>query len=156
LVLPIPESIAAQIHLGDPVHVKVQALNKEIAGKVARFADSLDMQTRTMQTEIDFDNREGELMPGMYTETKLVLAQRPNTLSVPLEAVSQGTSDTTALLVTPQNTVEERKVKLGLQGRTRVEVLSGLSEGDRVIIGNRSQFRDGERVQPREVVASAA
>src|SRR5262249_22771332 len=101
LVLPIPESIAAQIHLGDPVHVKVQALNKEIAGKVARFADSLDMQTRTMQTEIDFDNREGELMPGMYTETKLVLAQRPNTLSVPLEAVSQGTSDTTALLVTP-------------------------------------------------------
>jgi len=51
LVLPIPESLAAQIYLGDPVSVRVQALNnKEIAGKVSRFADSLDMQTRTMQT----------------------------------------------------------------------------------------------------------
>src|SRR6267378_628096 len=46
LVLPIPESVAAQIHLGDPVKVHVQALNQEIVGKVSRFADSLDRQTR--------------------------------------------------------------------------------------------------------------
>ncbi len=56
LVLPIPESVAAQIHLGDPVKVRVQALNQDIVGKVSRFADSLDRQTRTMETEIDFEN----------------------------------------------------------------------------------------------------
>jgi RND family efflux transporter MFP subunit len=151
LVLPIPESIAAQIHLGDPVKVRVQALNKDITGKVSRFAQSLDMQTRTMETEIDFDNRSGELLPGMYTETQLVLAQRPSTLSLPLEAVMQSGNNATVLMVTPQNTVEESKITLGLQGKSRVEVLSGLNEGDRVVIGNRSQFRDGEKVQPKEV-----
>src|ERR1051326_1942919 len=101
LVLPIPESLAAQIHLGDPVKVRVQALNQDITGKVSRFADSLDMQTRTMQTEIDFDNREGKLIPGMFTETQLMLAEKPRALSVPLEAVAQNSNGATVLLVTP-------------------------------------------------------
>jgi len=155
LVLPIPESLAAQIHLGDPVNVRVQALEQEIAGKVSRFADSLDMQTRTMQTEIDFDNRQGRLMPGMYAETRLVLARRPNTLSLPLEAVTPGAGTATVLMVTPESTVVERKITLGLEGKSRVEVLSGLSEGDRVVVGNRSQFRDGEKVEPKEVAPHA-
>jgi RND family efflux transporter MFP subunit len=155
LVLPIPESLAAQIHLGDPVKVRVQALNKDITGKVSRFAASLDMQTRTMQTEIDFGNRDNQLIPGMYAETQLTLAERPGALSVPLEAVTQNGNNATVLFLTPQNTVEEHKVTLGIQGRSRVEVVSGLSEGDRVVIGNRSQFRDGEKVQPKEIVPSA-
>jgi RND family efflux transporter MFP subunit len=151
LVLPIPESIAAQIHLGDPVRVRVQALNSDITGKVSRFADSLDMQTRTMETEIDFDNRSGKLISGMFTETQLVLAERLEALSVPLEAVAENGNDATVLLVTPENTIEQRKVRLGIQGKSRVEVLTGLTEGDRVVIGNRSQYREGEKVQPKEV-----
>jgi RND family efflux transporter MFP subunit len=150
LVLAIPESIAAQIHVGDPVKVRVQALNQDITGKVSRFADSLDMQTRTMETEIDFDNRNGKLISGMYTETQLVLAERPDALSVPLEAVAENGNDATVLLVTPQNTIEQRKVRLGIQGKSRVEVVAGLKEGDRVVIGNRSRYREGEKVQPKE------
>jgi len=151
LVLPVPESIAAQIHLGDPVKVHVQALNEDIVGKVSRFASSLDSQTRTMETEIDFENRDEKLLSGMYTETVLQLAERNNVLVVPMEAVTQSEGDATVLAVNAQNTVQQRHVKLGLQGKTRVEVLSGLSENERVIIGNRSQFRDRQRVSPREV-----
>ena len=76
LVLPIPESLAGQIHLGDPVKVHVQALNQDIEGKVSRFADSLDLQTRTMETEIDFENRDGRLIPGMYAETRLSMREK--------------------------------------------------------------------------------
>jgi RND family efflux transporter MFP subunit len=155
LVLPIPESLAAQIHLGDPVNVRVQALQQEIAGKVSRFADALDLETRTMQTEIDFDNRQGRLMPGMYAETRLVLARRPNALSLPLEAVRQNAGTATVLMVTPESTVIERPITLGLEGKSRVEVRSGLIEGDRVVVGNRSQFRDGEKVEPKEVAPHA-
>ena len=152
LVLPIPESIAGQIHLGDPVKVRVGALNNEdITGKVSRFADSLDLQTRTMETEIDFDNRDGKLISGMFTETQLVLAAKPNALSVPLEAVAQNENDATVLVVTAKSTVEERKVTLGISGKARVEVVSGLNDGDRVVIGNRSQYHEGEKVQPKEV-----
>ena len=151
LVLTIPESIAGQIHLGDPVKVHVQALNSDIVGKVSRFAGSLDSQTRTMETEIDFENHNGKLLPGMYAETVLQLAERNNALLVPLEALAQSNGTASVLTVNPQNMVEEKKVQLGLQGKTRVEVLSGLRENDQVIIGNRSQFRDGQRVVPKEV-----
>lgn len=150
LVLPIPESAAAQIRFGDPVAVSVQALNEDISGKVSRFADSLDRETRTMETEIDFDNRNGKLMPGMYTEAHLRLREKKDVPTIPLEAVSRNGDDASVLAVTPQNIVEERHVRLGLEDSSRVEIVSGLADGDRVIIGNRSAFQTGQKIIPTE------
>jgi len=150
LVLPVPESLAAQIHLGDPVKVHVQALNEDFVGKVSRFANSLDLQTRTMETEIDFENKSGRLYPGMYAQTVLETSSRQSALLVPLEALTQKQGDTHVLVVNAPDTVEDRVVKLGLQGKRRAEVVDGLAEGDRVIIGNQSQFRNGEKVVPKE------
>ncbi len=151
LVLPIPESLAAQIHLGDPVKVHVQASNQDIVGKVSRFAQSLDLQTRTMETEIDFENTAEKLLPGMYAETVLQLSDREDVLVVPMEAVVQNAGEARILVVNGQNIVEERKVKLGTQGKSKVEVLSGLTDGERIIVGNQSQFRNGEKVVPKEI-----
>jgi RND family efflux transporter MFP subunit len=156
LVLPIPESVAAQIHLGDPVKLHVQALSQDFVGKVSRFADSLDRQTRTMETEIDFDNRDGHLIPGMYAETQLSLREKKDALTVPLESVTRNGDDATVLAVNPENIVEERHVKLGLEDSIRVEVLSGLTDKDRVVIGNRSQFHSGQKIQPKEVGTGAS
>lgn len=156
LVLAIPESVAAQIHLGDPVRARVQALQQDIEGKVSRFADSLDRQTRTMETEIDFDNRDGLLIPGMYAETRLSLREKKNALTIPLEAVNRNGNDATVLAVNAQNIVEERHVRLGLEDEKRVEIISGLIDGDRVIIGNRSEFHNGEKIQPKDVTGAAA
>ena len=156
LVLPIPESVAAQIHLGDQVKARVEALNQEFTGKVSRFADFLDRQTRTMETEIDFDNREGRLIPGMYAETQLSLREKKDALSVPLESVTRNRDDATVLAVNDDNILEERHVKLGLEDNVRVEILSGLTDKDRVVIGNRSQFRSGQKVQPKEVAPATS
>jgi RND family efflux transporter MFP subunit len=155
LVLPVPESVAAQIHLGDPVKARVQALNQDFVGKVSRFADSLDRQTRTMETEIDFDNRDGHLIPGMYAETQLSLREKKDALTVALEAVTRNGDDATVLAVNSQNIIEERHVKLGLEDSVHVEVLSGLTDGDRVVIGNRSQFRAGQKVQPKDIAPAS-
>jgi len=155
LVVPIPESLAAQIHLGDPVKVRVQALNRDIEGKVSRFADSLDRQTRTMETEIDFDNRDGRLIPGMYAETQVSLREKKDALTVPLEAVTRNGDDATVLAVNAQNEIEERHIKLGLEDSSHVEVVSGLSDHDRVVIGNRSQFHNGQKISPKDVSAGA-
>ena len=151
LVLPIPESIAGQIRLGDPVKVHVQALNQDSVGKVSRFADALDPQTRTMETEIDFQNPDGKLLPGMYVEAKIGVAAKTDVLTVPLEAVETNGSEGTVLVVNAQDTLEERKVHLGLQGSTHVEVLSGLSDGERVVIGSRNEFRAGMKITPKEI-----
>jgi RND family efflux transporter MFP subunit len=151
LVLPIPESIVSGIHLGDPIKVHVQALNQDYVGKVSRFADALDEQTRTMHTEIDFQNIDGKLLPGMYVEAKVPPALTKERLTVPLEAVDMNGAEGTVLVVNTQNVIEERKVHLGLQGSTHIEVLSGLSEGERVVIGSRNEFRAGMKVTPKEV-----
>ena len=151
LVLPVPESAASQIHLGDPVKAHIQALNQDFAGKVSRFSDSLDRQTRTMETEIDFANKDGRLIPGMYAEATLSLAKNANELCVPLEAAARDNNEATVLLVNKNNEIEERKIKLGFEGEAYVQVLSGVSEGDRVVIGSRSQFHPGQKVQPKDV-----
>ncbi|HET8926062.1 MAG TPA: efflux RND transporter periplasmic adaptor subunit [Candidatus Acidoferrum sp.] len=151
LVLPIPESFAGQIHLGDAVKIHVQALNEDIEGKVSRLADSLDRQTRTMETEIDINNRNGRLLPGMYAETQLALREKRDILTVPVEAVTRNGDDATVLAVNAQNVIEERHVRLGLEDSAHVEAVSGLSDGERVVVGNRSQFRSGQKIQPKEV-----
>ncbi len=144
LVLPIPESIAATIRLGDPIKVHVQALNKDYVGKVARFADALNPDTRTMHTEIDFQNVDGKLMPGMYVVAIVPEQGKANVLTVPLEAVDMGESGNagTVLLVGPKNILEQHKVTLGMQGSTRIEVTSGLEEGDEVVVGSRNEFQE--------------
>jgi len=156
LVLAIPESAAAQIRIGDPVKVHVDALHKDFQGKVTRFAAALDQQTRTMETEIDFENADGQLLPGMYSETNLALSGKANALTLPLEAVSRNGSEATVLTLGSRNEIEEKHVKLGLEDSARIEILSGVNEGDRVVIGNRSQFRPGDRVQPKLVQPAVA
>src|SRR6266404_1125729 len=153
LVLPIPESIAGEIRLNDPVKVHVQALNADYVGKVSRFADSLDPQTRTMETEIDFQNADGRLLSGMYVQAIVAPPDNRDILTVPLKAVELGAnaSEGSVLLVNTKNILEERKVQLGLQGSMRVEVRGGLTEGERVVVGSRNEFRSGMKVVPKEI-----
>jgi RND family efflux transporter MFP subunit len=156
LVLPVPESVASQIHLGDPVKARVEALNQDFEGEVSRFSDSLDRQTRTMETEIDFSNKDGHLIPGMYAEALLSLSKNANELCIPTEAVSRNNNEATVWTVNSQNVIEERHIKLGFEGESYVQVLSGVAEGDRVLIGSRSQFHPGQKVQPKEITGEPA
>jgi RND family efflux transporter MFP subunit len=151
LVVPVPESAVPQIHLGSVVQVRVGALNRTFEGRVARFADALDSQTRTMETEIDVENRDGTLVGGMYAETNLILSERKTVLTVPIQAVQREESGASVLMVDREGRVQERPVKLGAEGNDLVEILSGLSEGDQVVIGNRSELLPGEKVNPKPV-----
>lgn len=151
LVVPVPESAVPQIHLGSVVQVRVGALNRTFEGRVARFADALDSQTRTMETEIDVENRNGSLVDGMYAETSLILSEKDGVLTVPIQAVQREEAGASVLMVDREGRMQERPVKLGAEGNDRVEILSGLSEGDQVVIGIRSELRPGEKVHPKPV-----
>jgi RND family efflux transporter MFP subunit len=151
LVLPIPESVAAQIRVGEPLKVHVQALNQDFTGKVSRFADSLNQQTRTMETEIDFENRDNKLLPGMYAEALLSHDEKNQVLTVPIEAVRRNGDQAIVLVVNPPGLVEERHVQLGQESSLYVEVRSGLRDGELVIEGNPGEFHPGEKVQTKEV-----
>jgi len=151
LVIPVPESSVRYIRVGDPVEVRVPSLNRAFPGKVARF--SLDVQegTRTMHTEVDVPNRDRLLMPGMYAETTLTLETKDNVLAVPLEAVNHEGDQATVYVVSPAGKVEDRVVTVGLQTSTDAEVVSGLAEGESVIVSDRSGLNPGEEVRPQDV-----
>jgi RND family efflux transporter MFP subunit len=155
LVVPVPESAVPQIHLGSAVQVRVGALNRTFEGRVARFSDTLNSQTRTMETEIDVENWNGTLVDGMYAETNLILSKMDGVLTVPIQAVQREESGASVMMVDREGRVQERPVKLGVEGNDRVEILSGLSEGDQVVIGNRSELRPGEKVHPKPVEAKS-
>jgi RND family efflux transporter MFP subunit len=155
LVVPVPESAVSQLLLGSAVKVHVSAMNRDFEGRVARFADALDDETRTMHTEIDVENSDGTLKEGMYAEAKIILKQENDALTIPIQALERSSSGGTVLIVDAEGRVEERQVMLGAESSDRVEILAGLAENDRVIIGNRGEFRAGEKVRPKPVNENA-
>jgi RND family efflux transporter MFP subunit len=149
LVIPVPESAVSELHLGSVVQVHVSALNQDFQGRVARFADALNDETRTMHTEIDVENLNNTLTQGMYAEVKLGLQQKKDALTVPIQAVVQGGNDHYVLVLDSQNRVQKRDVELGEQTSSAVEILRGLSEKERVISVGQSNYQIGEVVKPK-------
>ena len=149
LRLPVPEDAVQFIHEGALVNVHVDAINRTLVGKVVRFTRNVSLATRTMETEIDIQNKDLSLSPGMYANATLELEHKENVLTIPFQAVIKNGSQSAVLVVDGQNRVESRNVQLGLQGSTLVEVKSGLNDGDRVITGGQSKYQAGETVKPQ-------
>lgn len=147
LVFPAPESIVPQVRAGLPVSVSVQATGLSLAGKIARVSGMIDDATRTMEVEVDLDNPDLHLTPGMYASVTIDLDRQAGVLWVPVQAVA-GKERPTLWVVDAQNQVEERQVTLGIQTPDKVEVTSGAQEGEMVIFGSRT-VSVGAKVTPR-------
>jgi len=145
LILPVPESAVASVHLGQQVEVRVPTLKRTFAGRVSRFADTLSLETRTMHTEVDVPNPNWTVIPGMYAEVSLGVDRRENVVTIPVTAAHDGR----VYVVTPQNSVEIRKVEMGLQTANRVEIRSGIKAGEMVVVGSISDLQAGAMVHPK-------
>lgn len=147
LSFSVSVSYVPWVRAGDPVQIRVESLDKPIEGRIARLARKVETATRTMIVEADLTNADYKLVPGMYASVLLHLDHRPNVLAVPVEAVSREKADS-VLVVGRENRVEDRPVTLGFETPDKIEVLTGLTENDLVVIGHRSQFKAGQFVQP--------
>jgi RND family efflux transporter MFP subunit len=156
LVIPVPESTVSRIHLGTPINLDVQALHKSYAGKVARFSDRLDSETRTMRVEVDVENPTLELVPGMYATAAVVIDAATGAVIVPVEALDHSGAAPRVFVVGSDRHVEIREVKVGLQTADRAQITSGVTAGDLVVTGNRAQLKPGLLVTPRLMDASRA
>lgn len=150
LRLPVPESLAPYVRDGDPASVRVDAIGQTFQGKVTRSAGALDPSTRTMQVEIDVPNKDGRLAPGMYAQVTLNVAHSGESLTAPVQAVDQSTAQPFVLLVNSANKIEKRNVHVGLSTANRVELLSGVKEGDKIVAVNLSTYQPGEVVTPKQ------
>ncbi len=150
LRIPVPELLAAQVRIGMPAKVHVQATGEEFEGKVTRYTDSLDRSTRTEQVEIDVPNKTNRLAPGMYATVQLQMDARPDAITVPVQALIQNGKEASVLVVNPENKIEVRKIQTGVTEPNRVEVVAGLHAGEKVVIGNLGAYQSGEVVDPKQ------
>jgi len=151
LVIPVPESYVHYIKVGEPVSVNVPSLNRTFPGKVARFSEDVRADTRTMHTEVDVPNPKGALVPGLYAEAQVGLEHRDDIPVVPLQSINHEGDKMTVFLVNSNGEVEDRPVTLGIQTSSEAEVVSGLKEGELVVVSDRSALRPGQKVHPQVV-----
>jgi RND family efflux transporter MFP subunit len=149
LRIPVPESLAGYVREGDTADVQVQATGDHFRGKVVRTTGALDRATRSLQVEVDVPNPKSKLTPGMYADVTLQIAGNPSALTIPVQALDQGSNGTSVLVVDGSNEVQRRAVRVGLTTPDKVQILDGVHEGEQVIVGNLASYEPGQKVNPR-------
>lgn len=147
LILPVPESAVPQVAVGHAVSVRVPALGRAFAGRVARYTDKLQLSTRTMDTEVDVSNPSFSIVPGMYAEVDLQLRAHAGVIAVPVDAID-GTGASAKVFVVPESgRIHVVPVKLGIETAQQAEIEQGLNEGDLVVVGRRAGLKEGDKVK---------
>ncbi len=155
LVIPVEESYVRFIHVGDPVSVEIPSLSRSFAGKIARFSEEVAEATRTMHTEVQVMNdKERDLKPGLYANATIGLQQKNDALAIPLQAVDRAGDRVSVDVVDSSGEIETRNLTTGIETADDVEVLTGVKEGDMVIVGDRSGLKPGQTVTPKVVAVS--
>jgi multidrug efflux pump subunit AcrA (membrane-fusion protein) len=150
ILVSVPEGYAENIRKGMQARVFVQERpGKPITGTVARTADSLDQNTRTMLAEVDVPNHDGSLFPGMYAVVTFVQACGVAPLTIPGDAVVvRGDRDTVALV--RDDKIRMVPIEIGRDYGPSVEIVSGLREGDWIVSTVTDQVQEGRKVRPRQ------
>lgn len=141
------ERQAAEVALGQPARIRVDALKGEVfTGRVERLAPTFDPVTRTLDAEVHFQNEKRELRPGMYGRAEIEVGLHHSMPVVPVEAL-QISEEHAWGFVLEGDTARRRDVKLGEDLGSRVEVLSGLKQGELLIVRGIDGLSDGAKVR---------
>jgi RND family efflux transporter MFP subunit len=153
-VLQVPEKESTLVRPGTEVLIHVNALDMgEVKGKVARVSPSLDSQSRTLQVEVDLDNPDRKLKPGMYGEATLDLQRTDNAQAIPATAVYSRKGENFILLV-HDGIVHRQKVRIRFDDGKELEVVKLIDGKDvpldgteELIVSNKGEIAEGQRVR---------
>jgi len=146
LRIPVPEDDVKYVHAGDQLQVRVDAIGRSFTGKIVRFTRDVNFETRTMETEVDVENKDLSIAPGMYANTLLQLGHVNGVVTIPVEALVLNGQQETVYVLDDANRIHIRNVAVGLQGSKLAEITSGLNPGDRVVIGGQDKYQENEEV----------
>jgi RND family efflux transporter MFP subunit len=121
---------------------------REFTGTVARTANALDPNSRTLLVELQVPNADGALLPGMYARVDLSSTRTNAPLLVPSEALIARGEGSTVAIVRPDHTVHLQPIQVGRDYGDRLEVTGGLQIGDMIIPNPGESAREGLKVQP--------
>lgn len=145
----VPEQYLGRLHRGSPVSVHVRSMpGRRVEGSVYFVSPTVDPVNRTVALKARVPNPEMELRAGQFADVRLVLEVRENTLVVP-EAAVVPRRGTNFVFRVAGGTAHQSAVELGERQRGIVEVRSGVSAGDTVVVAGQQRLQDGTPVESR-------
>jgi membrane fusion protein (multidrug efflux system) len=148
--VPVIEGEAPLVAVGQPVKVSVEGLpGRSFDGKVTRHAFALDEATRTMLVEAELPNPKLELRPGMFAMVRIGVEKHADTLLIPVEGLLVERTGASAFLFA-DGKAKKTGVKIGFNDGTKVEILSGLTGSERVLLFGKAALNDGQAVNAVE------
>jgi len=144
LLIKIPERILSQMNIGTEVEIKVDALENQILlSKVEKIYPVVDPLSRSITVELRIKNPlrkdQKQLFPGMFATAKLILEKKENAIAIPTSSVVKGGF----VYVFKEGSVHLKKINLGLKENDLVEVISGLTVGEEVVVFGQNKLSDG-------------
>lgn len=145
----VPQAYVTLIQLGQPVHFIAERNygDHQFTGFVARTAGVLDPSTRTLLTELDFDNHNHQLWAGMYGEVHIGVHHSHPMLTVPTPAMLFEADGTQVAVVDDQNHVHFRPVTVGQDLGQNLEIIGGLTGNERIVTNPGEKLLDGIAVE---------
>lgn len=144
----VPQNYSASIHIGQRACLELAELSgKKFCGQVARTADSIDPATRTLKTEVDVPNASGTLLPGAYAEVHFDVKVAGNLLSLPVTALLFRPDGVMTALVSSDSKIELKRVVIGRDYGSTVEILQGLDTSDSIVDNPPDSLEAGQQVR---------
>ncbi len=143
----VPQSAASDVKVDLPAHITASNVpNRIFDGKVARTADAINAQTRTLHVEVDIPNPDHALVSGMYVDVGFELPTE-GLVQIPAAALVFRSGGPQVAVVDKDGKVSFHKVTIVRDGGNAVEISSGISAGDKISLNISSQIADGEMVE---------
>ena len=131
-----------------PVDVYDRSQTNKIASGVLSAVDTVvDPATGSVKLRAMFDNKDLMLFPSQFVNVRLLVNTLHNQTTVPVPAVQRGADGSYVFLVRPDKTVTQRAVKIGIQDGDKMQILSGLTPGDTVVVDGADRLRDGADIE---------
>ena len=144
----VPQTYAPRVHTGVSAAIEIAEFsNERFQGKVVRTAEAIDPATRTLLTEIDVPNPAGKLLPGAFAQVHFQGNTNVDKLTIPVSAILFRAAGPQAAVVAANQVVELRKLAIGRDYGTTVEILAGLTPQDRVVANPSDSLEDGQKVE---------
>lgn len=158
VIVQVPERDVPYTDPGDPAVVELDAISgKEFTGKVSRIAGSEDRISRSMRTEIDLKNSGNRLRDGMFGRVTIYLDKATSGVTVPSSClVGDAKKKKVSVFVVRNGKARLEPVEIGHDDGVRVEILSGLSPDDLVVVRPGGDLANGTPVEPEEAADTPA
>ena len=146
-IVYVPEHEMQKIHLQQPVGFEADAIpGKSFQGHVERISPIIDPETGTFKVTIEVNDPTGQLKPGMFTRIRIIYDTRKNTLLVPKEAIISEDGVHSVYIIDNRMSFK-REVRTGYANGSKMEIVSGLRQGDTIVTIGQSSLKDSSRVE---------